>query len=69
MDYRSQEGVSEELMEENRAVSQKRYGPLKNCLSFVNAFRTLRLRPTPKTEVLFSNIRDSGWVIQNVPKG
>jgi hypothetical protein len=43
--------------------------PFKIWLPFVDAFRTLLLRPTPEIGVLFSNIRNSGWVVQNVQEG
>jgi len=54
---------------QKKAASPKKHGPIENWLPFVDAFRTLLLRLTPEIEVLFSNIRNSGWVVQNVQEG
>jgi len=49
-----------------RATPPKKRGPFENWLPFVDAFRTLLLRPTPELEALFNDLRKPDWIIPYV---
>jgi len=49
-----------------KATLRSRSGLSENWLPFVDAFRTLLLRPTPEVELLFSDLRKSRWIPLNV---